>query len=196
MTLFRYFFAALAIAFAPAGVTLQAAHAEATTIIVIDELRIFRDSRAGKDVDTKLQNIRTQLDNELAPFRQSLQALAESLEPRLQGKTPEMIGADQALVNELNTFQQRRQELAQRQQVASQEFQLTQQKALVDFNNALEPVVLEVMRERSAQIVIEKDMALAVSDTVDASASVIAKLDQRTPAIAVTRQRLPAQPQQ
>ncbi|MFN7055517.1 OmpH family outer membrane protein [Hyphomonas sp.] len=195
MTLFRFLLAALAISLASIIHAVPAAHAQGTTIIVIDELRIFQESRAGRDIVTKLQNIRTQLDGEVAPLARTVDTLAEALQPKLQGKTPEQISADAAIVAEFNTFQQRRQELAQRQQVVSQEFTLTRQKALADFNTALEPVVLEVMRERGAQIVIEKDMALVVADSVDVSADVISKLDQRTPAIAVTRQRLPAQQQ-
>jgi len=196
MTLFRIVASALFLAMALGAQSFQSAQAQGTTIIVIDEVRILQDSRAGKDIQTKLGNIQNQIETELDPARRALESAAQAIQPKLNGKTPEAISADAALVNELNAFQQRREEFAQRRQIVSQEFSMTQQQALVDFNVALEPVVMEVMRERNAQIVMSKDMTLFAADSVDVSADIVAKLDQRTPAIAVTRKRLPAQPQQ
>lgn len=196
MPLFRIAASALFLVMALGAQSLQPALAQATTIIVLDEVRILQDSRAGKDIQTKLGNIQNQIETELDPARRALETAAQSIQPKISGKTPEAISADAALVNELNAFQQRREEFAQRRQIVSQEFSMTQQQALVDFNIALEPVVMEVMRERNAQIVMSKDMTLFAADSVDVSADIVAKLDQRTPAIAVTRKRLPAQPQQ
>lgn len=196
MTLFRIAASALFLAMALGAQSLEPAQAQGTTIIVLDEVRILQDSLAGKDIQTKLGNIQNQIETELDPARRALETAAQSIQPKISGKTPEAISADAALVNELNAFQQRREEFAQRRQIVSQEFSMTQQQALVDFNIALEPVVMEVMRERNAQIVMSKDMTLFAADSVDVSADIVAKLDQRTPAIAVTRKRLPAQPQQ
>lgn len=196
MTFSRIIASALLLAMAIGAQSVQSAEAQGTTIIVIDEVRILQDSLAGKDIQTKLGNIQNQISTELDPARRALETAAQTIQPKIEGKTPDAISADTALVAELNAFQQRREDFAQRRQVVSQEFSRTQQQALADFNIALEPVVMEVMRERNAQIVVSRDMTLFAADTVDVSADIIAKLDQRTPAIAVTRQRLPAQPQQ
>lgn len=196
MTPFKTLAAATLLLLSIAAPSFQLAHAQGTTIIVIDEVRILQDSRAGKDIQTKLGTIETQIDAELEPARRALETAAQSIQPRIDDKTPEVISADAALVADLNAFQQQRQAFAQRRQVVAQEFSLTQQQALVNFNVALEPVVMEVMRERGAQVVLSKDMTLFAADSVDVSADIIAKLDQRTPAIAVTRVRAPAQPQQ
>lgn len=196
MTFLKTFAAATLLILSISAPSFHLAHAQGTTIIVIDEVRILQDSRAGKDIQTKLGNIQNQIEAELDPARRALESAAQVIQPKIDGKTPEAISADAALVTELNTFQQQRQDLGQRRQIVSQEFSLTQQQALVDFNVALEPVVMEVMRERNAQVVLSKDMTLFAADSIDVSADVIAKLDQRTPAIAVTRRRLPAQPQQ
>ena len=74
----------------------------------------------------------------------------------------------------------------------SQEYAATEQKSFIDFNTALEPVMLEVVKEKNAQVVLSKSQAVFTADTVDATASVVAKLDQKTPAITVVRQRAPA----
>jgi Skp family chaperone for outer membrane proteins len=96
----------------------------------------------------------------------------------------------------LTAYQKRAQEFAQKQQVVSKEFQLTERKALIDFNKAIEPALMEVVNEKNAQIVMSKAQVIYSADAVDVTPLVITKLDAKTPTIAVSRQRLPAQPAQ
>ena len=81
-------------------------------------------------------------------------------------------------------------------QTVSQEFQLTERAALIEFNKAIEPVLMEVVKEKNAQVVMSKSQVIYSSDAIDVSAAVISKLDAKTPTITVTRQRAPAQPAQ
>jgi outer membrane protein len=183
----------LLLAFSASAV--QPATAQATTVVVIDEARIFTESLAGKDIQAKLANIETQINNELDPARRALQTDEESIQSRVQGKTPEQVAADEALMTQLQGFERKRNEFAQRRALVSQQFALTERKALADFNTALEPVILEVVRERNAQLVLQKSQVVYNTDAIDVTAMVISKLDARTPAISVTRQQLPAQQQ-
>jgi outer membrane protein len=52
---------------------------------------------------------------------------------------------------------------------------------------------MEVVSEKKAQIVMSKVQVIFSADTVDVTPLVISKLDAKTPTIAVSRQRLPAQ---
>lgn len=157
---------------------------------MIDEGRIFTESLAGKDIQAKLTNIETQINNELDPARRALQTDEESIQSRVQGKTPEQVAADEALMTQLQGFERKRNEFAQRRALVSQQFALTERKALADFNAALEPVIMEVVRERNAQLVLQKSQVVYNTDAIDVTALVISKLDARTPAISVTRQQL------
>lgn len=169
-----------------------AAFAQGTSVMVIDDVRILRESKAGQDIQRKLQAIETQINNELEPGVKALETDAKAIEPKIQGKTREQIAGDAALVSQLTAFQTKQQEYGQKRQIAAREFAMTEEKAIVDFNRALEPALTEVIQEKSAQVVILKSQAIFAADAVDATAAVIQKLDQKTPAIAVTRQRLPA----
>ena len=100
--------------------------------------------------------------------------------------------ADAALVKKIEDFQKKANEFAQKRSVLSQEYAATEQKAFIDFNTALEPVLLEVVKEKGAQVVLSKSQAVFSSDTVDGTPAIVSKLDQRTPAITVVRQRAPA----
>ena len=168
------------------------AAAQGTVIMVIDEGRIVAESKAGKDMFTKLKNIETQINTELKPTLDALEAERQALATRLDGKTREAIAADAALVKQIGDFQKKSEEFAQKRTMLSQEYAATEQKSFIDFNSALEPVMLEVVKEKNAQVVISKSQAVFTADTVDATASVVAKLDQKTPAITVVRQRAPA----
>lgn len=192
MSIFKALAAAVLFAATASVTSLQTAHAQGTTVMVIDDIQILRDSKAGKDIQKKLQNIETQINNELEPTRKSLEDEAKTLQPKLEGKTREAIAADTALVNQLGAFQKKSNDFNQKRAIAAREFSMTEEKAIVDFNKALEPVLMEVIREKGAQVVLLKSQAVFTADTVDASSSIITKLDAKTPAIAVTRQKLPA----
>ncbi|MBY9067582.1 OmpH family outer membrane protein [Hyphomonas sp. WL0036] len=192
MSIFKALAAAVLFAATASVTSLQPAQAQGTTVMVIDDMQILRDSKAGKDIQKKLQNIETQINNELEPTRKSLEDEAKALQPKLEGKTREAIAADTALVSQLGAFQKKSNDFNQKRAIAAREFSMTEEKAIVDFNKALEPVLMEVIREKGAQVVLLKSQAVFSADTVDASSAIITKLDAKTPAIAVTRQKLPA----
>ncbi|WP_396272451.1 OmpH family outer membrane protein [Hyphomonas sp.] len=192
MTKFKTLLTALMLSASTLMVVAPSAAAQGTVIMVIDESRIIGESKAGKDMFTKLKNIETQINAELKPTRDALEAERKALATKLDGKTREAIVADAALVKQIEDFQKKTNDFAQMRTTLSQEYAATEQKSFIDFNTALEPVMLEVVKEKNAQIVLSKSQAVFTADTVDATASIVAKLDQKTPAITVVRQRAPA----
>lgn len=195
MTNLRMLVAATMLAITFSATFAPASYAQGTVVIIIDEGRILTDSKAGKDLFTKLKNIETQINNELKAPRDALEADRTSLAAQVDGKTREAIVADAALVARIEGFQTKANEFAQKRSVLSQEYAATEQKAFVDFNTALEPVLLEVVKEKGAQVVLSKSQAVFSADTVDATPAIVSKLDVRTPSITVVRQRAPAAPQ-
>ena len=196
MSPIKHMLFALSLVVSGVAVAAPAASAQATTVVMIDEGRLLGESKAGKDIQTKLKNLETQMKNELEPIRATLETDGKALQTKVEGKTREAIAADTAIMGQLTAYQKRAQEFAQKQQIVSKEFQLTERQALIDFNKAIEPALMEVVNEKKAQIVMSKGQVIFSSDTVDVTPLVISKLDAKTPTIAVTRQRLPAQPAQ
>ncbi|MBI1252778.1 MAG: OmpH family outer membrane protein [Hyphomonas sp.] len=192
MTKFKTLLTALMLSASTLMVIAPSAAAQGTVIMVIDEGRIVGESKAGKDMFTKLKNIETQINAELKPTRDALEAERQALATKLDGKTREAIVADAALVKQIEDFQKKANDFAQMRTTLSQEYAATEQKSFIDFNTALEPVMLEVVKEKNAQVVLSKSQAVFTAETVDATASIVAKLDQKTPAITVVRQRAPA----
>jgi len=193
MSPIKHMLFALSLVVSGVAVAAPAASAQGATVVMIDEGRLLGESKAGKDIQTKLKNLETQMKNELEPIRATLETDSKALQTKVEGKTREAVAADTALLGQLTAYQKRAQEFAQKQQIISQEFQLTERKALIDFNKAIEPVLMEVVSEKKAQIVMSKVQVIFSADTVDVTPLVISKLDAKTPTIAVSRQRLPAQ---
>lgn len=196
MSRFSKILAVIAIAFTAAFTAAPFANAQGTTVITIDEGMILRDSKAGKDIQAKLTNIETQLKNELEPTRASLETEGKALNTQLQGKTREAIAADAALVSKLTAYDKKVTSFQQQRQKVSQELSLTERQALINFNKALEPVLMEVISEKNAQVVLSKSAAIYTVDAIDVSALIISKLDVKSPTIVVTRQQIPTQPAQ
>ena len=196
MSPIKHMLVALSLVVSAGVVAAPAASAQGTTVVMIDEGRLITESKAGKDIQTKLKSLETQMKNELEPIRATLETDGKALQPKVEGKTREAIAADTALVAQLTAYQKRAQEFAQKQQIVSKEFQLTERQALIDFNKAIEPALMEVVNEKKAQVVMSKAQVIFSADTVDVTPLVISKLDAKTPTIAVSRQRLPAQPAQ
>lgn len=196
MSPLKKLFFAIVLAFSSAAVVAPSALAQGAVVIAFDDTKILIDSKAGKDMQAKLTNIDNQMNTELNPTRTSLQNDAKALDAKLQGKTREQVSADAALVNELKAYQTKANDFANKNQRYAQEFGLTERAALIEFNKAVEPVLLEVIREKNAVLVVKKSDVVYTADSIDVTASIIAKLDAKTPTLNVVRQRIPDQPAQ
>jgi len=189
--------AAFALLFTAPIALSPAAMAQGTKVVVIDRVNIFTGSQAGQDLRNKITAIETQMQGELKPTADKLQADGAALDAKSQGMTREAILANPTLKAEVQSYAQDVAAFNQARQVASTELQLTERAALIEFNNALVPVLQEVVTETGANVILDKSQIVFVDNATDVSASVVTKLNAKTPSINVVRQKMPAQqPQQ
>ncbi len=188
--------AAFAIAFSFASVAAPIATAQGTTIVVIDQAKILRDSAAGKDIQTKIGSIESAMERELKPTADSLNAEGQTIEAKTANMTPEAMRADAALKTQVTNYARKAQEFNVKRQVTAQELALTERKAVQDFFAALRPVLQEVVAERGAQVMLDRSSVTFADPSIDVTALVISKMNAKTPTISVVRQKMPAQPAQ
>lgn len=189
--------ATLALAASAAFAVSPAATAQGTKVVVIDRVQIFTQSQAGQDIQTKIQAIETTMQGELKPLADTLTADGASLRTKSEGKTQETVRADAALMSEIEAYSRKANDFERKRQIAAQELALTERKALVDFNNALIPILQQVIAENSANVILDKSQVIYVDDATDVTQSAITKLNASTPTVQVMRQSLPTQqPQQ
>ena len=189
--------AAVALLFTAPIALSPAATAQGTKVVVIDRVKIYAESQAGQDLRNKVASIETTMQGELKPTADKLQADGTSLDSRTQGMTRDAILANATLKAEVEQLAREAQVFNQRRQIAANELALTERAALSEFNNALIPVLQQVIAETGASVILDKSQVVFVDDATDVSASVVTKLNAATPTINVVRQRMPAQqPQQ
>ena len=188
--------AALALLFASISVAAPIATAQGTSVIVIDQRKIMRDSRAGKDIQTKVKSIEDQIRRELESTSRSLESEGKSIETRTQNMTPQAVAADPALKGQVESFYKKAGEFNRTRQIRAQELSITERKAWNEFFKALQPVLQEVVNEKGGQIMLDRSSTVFASPSLDATASVISKLDSSKPTINVVRERLPVNAQQ
>lgn len=189
-------FAAIAVLMLPAAfIAPQAATAQGTKVLVYDQQRVMRESRAGQDIVGKLKAMGDSTANQLKPEGEGLENERKSLEARTANLTPQQISADAGLKAQVESFGRRFQTYTQKVQKNGQELALTERDAWRQFFQALEPVLNEVATQRGAQIMLERSSVVYVSPTVDVTAEIIAKMDGRLSSVAVVRKSIPTQPQ-
>jgi len=193
MASIKTFLTALALVFTSASTVAPIAAAQGTSIVVIDQRKIMRDSRAGKDIQTKLKSIQDQIKRELDGTAKSLESEGKSLESRTKNMTPQAIAADTSLKSQFESFYKKAGTFNQTRQIRARELQITEQKAWQEFFKALQPVLQEVVNEKRAQVMLDKGSIVYGAPNLDATSSVISKLDSRKPSVNVTRERLPTQ---
>jgi len=194
MSLIKSSLAALAITFSTATVVAPIATAQGTTVIVIDQNTILRDSKGGKDIQAKLTGIAQRMEAELKPTSDALNTEGKQIEARAKAMTPQQRQADAALKSQLDNYARKVREFERKRQITAQELVLTERKAYADLYEKLRPVLQEVVTERGAQIMLDRSQVTYRDPATDVTALVIQKLDARAPTIAVTRQRVPTTP--
>lgn len=197
MKLLKAALASFAMLFTAGAVTAPLAVAQGTTVIVIDQGKIMRESTGGQDIISKVNAIEQTMQGELKPTQDTLASEGQALEAKTANMTMDAISADQALRTEVEAYARKAQEFNRRRQIAAAELQATERKAWSDFFTAMQPVLQEVVTEKDADIMLDRAEAVYVGASVDATDLVISKMNAKLPSVNVVRQKMPAQqPQQ
>jgi Skp family chaperone for outer membrane proteins len=150
---------------------------QAASVVVVNYQRVLAESSLGRDLATKLNQVRTQVAGEaqaLQPEAQSVEQEARRLQQALRNQSQQQLANNaevQALAQRQNTLNQRAASL-------QGDFECTQLIALRDARNQIMPIVRAIMQQRNAGLVIDSSQALEVTGDYDITTTVIQQLDQ------------------
>jgi Skp family chaperone for outer membrane proteins len=183
---------AAAIAVAAVSVTSDAAaqrnRGNAASGVVVNYQRVLSESAIGRDMNTKFQQVQTQINTEaqaLAPERQSIEQEGQRLATATRSQS-----ADQVRANpQVQAWRQRQQQFDQRARALQGDMECSQLIALRDIRNAIAPTVRSVLQSRGAGYAIDSANVVEVLPEFDITATVIQQLDanQSTRTINVAR---------
>jgi len=150
---------------------------QGASVVAVNYQRVLTESALGRDLQTKLNQVRTQIGAEaqaLAPEAQSIEAEARRLQQSLRNQSQQQVAQNA----EVQALAVRQQQLQARSQSLEGDFQCTQFIALRDVRTQIMPIVRAIMEQRRAGIVVDSSQALEVNADVDITTTVIQQLDQ------------------
>lgn len=151
----------------------------ASAILVVDLDRIARDSAAGRSIAAAEAALNREIDEELAARRAALEAESAALIAARDGMAPDEFqqreDAFRRDVAALRRFRRDRAE-AVRRGVA---------EARADLITAVEPILIDIMRERRAAVMLDRRAVVLRADALDITDEAILRLDEQTPSIEV-----------
>lgn len=162
-----------------------------STILVVDQSRVIRESSVGKHVATQLKSIGTSMESEL-------KAKAAPVESDRDRLVNELKGLDQAALASRPDLQKRAQDIMQKGQTAQleaqylqRELQITEGKALKQVNDKVATILEKLVAERGADIILDRSLVIYGGKTSDVTDTVISRLNSEMRTVSVIRERLP-----
>ena len=151
-----------------------------TKLVVIDKVAIMQGSKVGQDVARQVQAIAKQAQTDLTAQGRAIQeeertAIQQTAILAPEAKAKRMAGIE-AKKRALQASAQKKDE-----QIKAGFFQARQQ-----MEQALGPILQEVVKEQGANIVVDKQaVVFATANSFDITQKVIDRLDQKLPTIKV-----------
>lgn len=172
---------AVAVIAAPTAEAQRGRNNQATTVVVIDYQRVLAESALGRDIQSKLGTVRTQITAEaqtLQGEQQSIEAESQRLQAGTRNMTPEQIRNSTTWGPQYQSLAQRVEAFQRRGQSLQGDMECSQLIALRDFDTAISPVVRRVMEERGAGVVLDSRNVQMTLPAFDITTIVIQQLDQ------------------
>lgn len=147
--------------------------------------RLLATSTAGQSVQTRMEQLATEVQGELAPYATSIQTEITSLQQG--GQAADADGARrtalQARIQEAQTLEQTRQDELR--------YTLSEQRRLI--SAAVEPILVAVYQERGCGILIDRESVFILNPAMDVTDVVIQRLNTQLPTLSFNRMPVPAQ---
>lgn len=165
---------------------------QSTTAVVVNYQRVAAESALGRDMQTKLQQIRAQITAEaqaLQPEGNSIEAERQRLAQATRNLSAEQIRNHATYGSQFEALAQRLQQFQARTNGLQGDLECSQIFALREFQRVVQPVVRGIMESRGAGIVLDAASTQYVAPEFDVTSTVIQQLDQNqsTRTLNVTR---------
>jgi outer membrane protein len=151
----------------------------APVILIVDLQQILQDAKAAKGVQAIINQEYSSYTKEVAQQEDELQKARAELERQRTVLAPD------AFNTRARDLQQRYDELGQVVQGRRQSLQQSLNEAMLQVKNAALSVIADIVKERKANLVIEKQAVVFEADGMDVTADAVARLDQKLASVPV-----------
>jgi len=171
---------------APAAGAAAASAVQSPRIVVIDRQQLLQRSAAGKDIFNQTQTLSKQLETQLRTEETALQTEAVQLQQQLA-----ILAADVRAQREKD-FTAKQQAFQGRVQQRQAQIQASFNAAARQVEVALDPILQAIMRERGANMVLDRSAVIVATTDVDVTPLALQRLDRALPKVKVDLVAAPA----
>lgn len=167
---------------AAAGLPAQGADAAPASpiVVVVDTQRVLEESKAGKTIQSQMQQRVSTYQKTISKQDQELSAAQQDLQRQ------QAILAQDAFALKVKEFDQRVNDARKRAQEAQQNLQESQREAFGKVEYAMLQVVADLAKERGANLVLNKSTVVMFDTHFDVSDEIIKRLNEKLPAVTVS----------
>ncbi len=162
-----------------------------TTILIVDQSRVIRDSDVGKHVKRQIESIGKQMESELKSQVSPLTSERDRLVAELKNMSVDALKSRPDLQQRAKSLQEKGQKSQVDAAYKQRELQITEQKALSKINKKLEGILKALVAERNADVILDRSLVIYSGDTSDVTDTVIQRLNSQMRTVSVVRERLP-----
>jgi Skp family chaperone for outer membrane proteins len=153
-------------------------------VCIVNNDYILGGSAVGKFVITRLQQLKSQVDAEINSEGTALQTDAKTL----QGQRASL--SNDQYEQKIGALQVRDQALQRKIQLREREMQATQEKAFGTIGQQADPIVRQVIGERTCSLVLNGAAVVVANPAMDLSPIIVQRLDAKIQQFAFDREHL------
>ena len=178
----------LALASAAIATPVVAQTLPPAVIVIVDLDQVFQTTAAGKQALVELKTRADGIQGRLQQLRTSFGTEEQAL---VAGRPAAAGAAATAWETKARDFQTRKTQAEQELAKRDQDLQASRQFVVKQLNDAAQPIISTIMKERGASIALAEGATLQHAASIDVTTDVVARLDKALPRVVTTAPAAP-----
>lgn len=180
------------------GANMAGAALAQTKVFVVNEERVRRESKVGKEINqTLITNANAGADQlGLKQLKTDIDAEATRLKPQTESLTPEALNKNPTLKAQVEALGKKQAEYYQKTNALSSGIERADNGLNAMFLTVLGPAVDAVAKDVGADVVVDASSLWFAKENVDITPKVIARLDATVPTLKAMQDAMPKPPAQ
>jgi Skp family chaperone for outer membrane proteins len=169
-----------------------------TKVFVVNEERVRRESKVGKELNAKLVTDANAAGDQLGlkALKTELETESARLKPQTESLTKEAINANPTLKAQVEALNKKAAEYYQKSNALNNGIEKADNGMSMAFLSVLGPAVENVAKTVGADVVLSSTSTWYAKDATDITSKVIARLDATVPTVQALEDTLPKPPAQ
>jgi Skp family chaperone for outer membrane proteins len=165
-----------------------------STVLIVDQARVLRDSDVGKHVSRQIESIGKQMGNEMVAQLAPIKTERDKLLLELKTMSVEALKSRPDLQQRAQALQEDTQKSQLETKYKQTELQLTEQEAMKKINVTLETILKAIVAEKKADVILDRSVVIFTSPEADITDDIISRLNAQLKTVPVIRKRVPRKP--